>query len=176
MLDRDSHLAGGSGMAETLSTASSEKGGSNQRVLGGKTKAFEGSDLLWVGGQSLGGLQRSVWIVMVNAENRLHFLLFGYSQKTLDFSQLICSRGILNWLWLFLHTRWKKSFMLICNLYGSHPSCCLGAHRSRTSHTGQAGFRVGSQRFLSTARLTFLERGLVSARCKTGFMSHGGCE
>lgn len=81
MLDRDSHLAGGSGMAETLSTASSEKGGSNQRVLGGKTKAFEGSDLLWVGGQSLGGLQRSVWIVMVSAENRLHFSIVWVQPK-----------------------------------------------------------------------------------------------
>lgn len=59
MFDRDLHLPGGSGMAETLSTASSEKGGSNQRVLGGKTKAFEGSDLLCIAGQSLEGLREA---------------------------------------------------------------------------------------------------------------------
>lgn len=97
MLDRDLHLPGGSGMAETPSTASSEKG--NQRVLGGETKAFEGLDLLWVTGQSQGGFQRSIWIVMVSAENRLHFLFLGYRQKTLNFSQLISSMGISNWLW-----------------------------------------------------------------------------
>lgn len=104
-------------MAGTLSTASSEKGDSNQRVLGGKTKAFEGSDLLWVGEQSLGSLQRSVWIVTVNAENRLNLLFLGYSQNILNFSQLISSRGISSWLWLLLHVGWKKSFMIICNLY-----------------------------------------------------------
>lgn len=146
--------------AEILSTASSEKGGSNQGVLGGKTKVSEGSDLLWVAGQSLGGLQRSIWIVMVSAENRLHFLFLGSSQKTLDFLQLISSRGISNWLWFFLHRGWKKSFMLSHNLYGSHHSCCLAAHRSSTSHAGQAGFIVGSWCFLSTAHITFLEQGL----------------
>lgn len=96
MLDRDLHLP--SGMAETPSTASSEKGSSNQRILGGETKAFERLDLLWVAGQSQGGFQRSIWVVMVSAENRLHFLFLGYSQKTLDFSQLISSMGISNWL------------------------------------------------------------------------------
>lgn len=64
-------------MAGTPSAASSEKGDSNQRVLGWKTNAFEGSDLLWVGQQSLQGPQRSVWIATVNAEDRLNILSLG---------------------------------------------------------------------------------------------------
>lgn len=148
-------------MAGTLSTASSEKGDSNQRVLEGKTKAFEGSDLLWVGEQSLGGLRRSVWTVTVNTGNRLNLLFLGCKQKTVNFSQLISSRGISNWLWLFLHSGWKKSFMTFTDLI-------LPAAWQPT--------RAGSRHFLSTVSVIFLDRGPVSACCKMGFTSHGGCE
>lgn len=64
-------------MAGTPSAASSEKGDSKQRLLEGKTKVFEGSDLLWAGEQSLRGPQRSVWIATVNAEARLNILSLG---------------------------------------------------------------------------------------------------
>lgn len=81
-------------MAGTLRTASPEKGNGNQRVLGGKTKAFERLGLLWVGEQSLEGLQRSIWIATANAENILNHLLFlGYSQKILFLLHLFFFQG-----------------------------------------------------------------------------------